>query len=234
MPGRSKRISKSKKTVTFSDSADSNNHVFESPRKILEHCGNTQLAEDAAHLSDSPFLASACSHMHHGTSSGVDSMTAFALEARIISVIKNYAIRAFSVGEVLLGIQLKRAKNINHLEMSVFITRKVEHVKRIECFHRVIEERARLCHVILTFNSIPRTLVAYLMIAIVFCISDFSRMSRASKALHPFAIAEGTVLDYNLNFRVMLGEFAQACKGSLNDVTHRRADALELGLNVNL
>ena len=41
------------------------------------------------------------------------------------------------------------------------------------------------------------------------------------------------MLDYNLNFRVVFGVFAQTCDGTLNDTSPRSTDALELGPNSN-
>ena len=60
----------------------------------------------------------------------------------------------------------------------------------------------------LSFNSMPRTILAYRMIDVVFCIGSFVSMSGVSKTLSLMAIVEGTVLDHNLHIRVMLGDLA--------------------------
>ena len=52
--------------------------------------------------------------------------------------------------------------------------------------------------------------------------------------MSPLAIVEGTVLDYNLHFRVIFGEFLQTYEGARNDMTSRCVDAIALGPNGNL
>ena len=56
----------------------------------------------------------------------------------------------------------------------------------------------------------------------------------ASDVLPPLTIVEGTVLDYNLHFRVIFGEFLQTHEGTKNDMTPRAVDTIALGPNGNL
>ena len=76
-------------------------------------------------------------------------------------------------------------------------------MKQIEQYHRVIEEWGRFYYAMLLFNSLPMMMVVHLMITVSFYINDFVWINRFSKVTSLLTIVEGTVLKYNLHFRVM-------------------------------
>ena len=78
--------------------------------------------------------------MNYRTSNEVENMTDSVLELGSIIIIKSYAIRGFSAGVVFLDVQFKCVKDRNHLGVSAVIVRKGLDAKKIERFHRVIEE----------------------------------------------------------------------------------------------
>ena len=77
-------------------------------------------------------------------------------------------------------------------------------------------------------------MVAHLITTEVFCINSFVRMNVASKKCSPLLIATGTILDYNINFRVMFSEFVHVCEGNRDEMTPRSVDDLALEPNGNL
>ena len=92
-------------------------------------------------INDVPFLTSISNHLHYGTSKAVDNLVAPTLEEGLKSIIRSYAVRGFGVGVIFLDLQFKCIKDRNRLGVSIIIMSKGEHVKQIERFHRVIEER---------------------------------------------------------------------------------------------
>ena len=106
-----------------------------------------------------------------------------------------------------------------------------EYISKVERFHEVIKERCRCYFAMLPFDNLPRMMVVHLMKTVMFCINAFAWLKGAF--LSPLSIAEGTVLDFNLHFRVIFGEFMQACEGSTNTMKQRMIDAIALGPNGN-
>ena len=86
----------------------------------------------------------------------------------------------------------------------------------------------------LPYDSLPRMMVVHLMITVLFYANAFDWLSGVSKILSSLTIVEGVVLDYELHFRVIFGEFVQTYEGTRNDMTARTVDALALGPNGNL
>ena len=94
-------------------------------------------------MTDVPFLTSVSNHLHCGTSNAVDNMKAVTLEDGLKNVIRCYNIRGFSIGIMFLDIQFKCVQDRNLLGVKISIVSRGEHVKQIEIFHRLIEERCR-------------------------------------------------------------------------------------------
>ena len=193
--------------MTSLDSIDVNNQFTELPPTKLDYYRSVQLAANVMYVNNVPFLTSISNHMHCGTPNAVDNMKAQVLEVRLMNIIKSYAIRGFSVGEIFPCIQFKCVKYMNNLLVITRTFYRGEHVNHIEHYHRVIEERELCYYEMLPFNSLPRMMMVHLMITVLFHINAFVWMNGFSKVLSPFAIVEDTVLDYNFHFRVMFGEF---------------------------
>ena len=166
-----------------------------------------ELAVDVLHVNDAPFLASMSNHLHYGTSNAVDNMKAATLEIGLKNIIRSYAIRGFSIGIIFIDVQFKALKDRNGLGVAIGIVSRGEHVKQIERFHRVVEERCRCYYAMQPHDSLPRMMVVHLLITVVFYINAFAWYSGVSQILSPLAIVEGISVDYNLHFRVIFGEF---------------------------
>ena len=108
----------------------------------------------------------------------------------------------------MLDMEFKSTKYSNFLDVSVNIVNRGEHVKRIERFYRLIEERARCYYAILPLNYLPRMMVIHLLIIVVFYINAFSWTKWLSKVLSLLIIVQGIMLDFNLHFRVTCGIFS--------------------------
>ena len=133
-----------------------------------------------------------------------------------------------------MDIQFKCVKDRNQLGVMINLVSRGEHVKLIERYHRLIEERCRCYYAMLPYDSLPRMMVVHLLITVVFYINAFVWQDGVSKILSPLAIVEGIVLDYNVHFRVIYGEFLQTYEGTHNDISPRTIDAMALGPNGNL
>ena len=159
------------------------------------------------HLNGVIFLTLISNHIHCGTANAIDNMKEDALEVGLKNIVKCYAIRGFNAVVILVYIQFKILKDRNRVGVSVNIVSWGEHVKQIVRCHRVIEERARCYFAMLPFESLPKMMVAQLLITVTFYINAFVSMKGASKVLPPLTVIEGITLDYNLRFRVMYREF---------------------------
>ena len=71
----------------------------------------------------------------------------------------------------------------------------------------------------LPFYELPRMMVVYLIIKVCFYVNVFVWTKGASQIIMPPNIVEGRVLDYNLYFRVIFGEFIHTHEGTTNDIT---------------
>ena len=168
-----------------------------------------QLAADVLHANGAPFLTSNSNNLHCGTSNAIDNLQAPTLEDGLKNIIRNYAVRGFSIGIIFLDIQFKSLKDRNALGVTICIVSRGEHAKLIECYHQLIEERCRCYYAIQPHDSLPRMMVVHLLITVIFYINVFVWRSGASKALSPLAIVEGVSVDCNLHFKVIFGEFVQ-------------------------
>ena len=68
------------------------------------------------------------------------------------------------------------------------------------------------------FDHLLRMMVVHLLITVILCIKDFAWTKVASKILPHLVIVEGIVLDFNLCFRVTIGEFVQTREGTNNAI----------------
>ena len=66
----------------------------------------------------------------------------------------------------------------------------------------------------ITFDNLPRMMVAHLLISVILYVNDFLWTKGVLKTLNPLTIVEGMVLNSNLIFRVKHGEFVQTFKGT--------------------
>ena len=97
-----------------------------------------------------------------------------------------------------------------------------------------MKERLRYYFAIAPFDYVPRIAVVQLVITVVFYVSAFIWIYSLSKILQPITIIEGIILDYNLHFKVIFGEFIQTFEGTDNTISQRAADAIALGPAMNL
>ena len=69
---------------------------------------------------------------------------------------------------------------------------------------------------------------------VVFYVNTFVWLEGVSKVLPLLIIVERLVLDYNLHFKVVFGEYLQTYEGTHNDLTLHTINALVLGPNMNM
>ena len=104
---------------------------------------------------------------------------------------------------------------------------------KIESWHRLIKDRARCYRAMLPFNSLLRMMAMHLMKTVVFYVPGFVQRRGVYQIMPPLTIVEGTVLYFNLHFRVIFGEFLKTFEGSDSTMTPRTIDDIALGPNVN-
>ena len=204
------------------------------PTKILDYYSSVTLSIDVMHVNKVPFLISVSEHIHYGTIKALDSMKIPVLELEIQRIIKLYAVRGFHVKFILVDIQFKAIKDRGQLTATVNVVGKGEHVPAIERFIRVIKERCRCYYAMLPFKSLPRIMVIHLLITVMFYINAFVWRKGVSQYLSPLTILEGVVLDYNLHFQVIFGEYIHTYDETTNTMKSRSVEAIALGPNGNL
>jgi hypothetical protein len=120
------------------------------------------------------------------------------------------------------------------LSVIVNVVGKGEHVPAIERFIRVIKERCRCYYAMLPYDVLPRIMVIHLLTTVMFYINAFVWKQGVSQYLSPLTILEGVVLDYNLHFNVIFGEYAHTYDDTTNTMKSRTVGAIALGPNGNL
>jgi hypothetical protein len=204
------------------------------PTKILDYYNSVTLSIDVMHVNKVPFLISISEHIHYGTIKALDSMKIPVLEQEIERIIKLYAVRGFHVKFILVDIQFKSIKDRGNITAIVNVVGKGEHVPAIERFIRVIKERCRCYYAMLPFDTLPRMVVIHLLITVMFYINAFVWRKGVSQYLSPLTILEGIVLDYNLHFQVIFGEYAHTYEDTTNTMKSRTVGSIALGPNGNL
>jgi hypothetical protein len=114
------------------------------------------------------------------------------------------------------------------------IVSKDEHVPEMERFIRVIKERTCATHAMLPFTQIPKKMLVAMVTTNVFYINAFPWPQGVSQELSPYTIIEGVILDYDLHFQVIFGEYAQTYEGTDNTNKERTVGAIALGPSGNL
>ena len=77
-------------------------------------------------------------------------------------------------------------------------------------------------------------IVVHSLKIVVFYINCFVQKKGTSQILSPLTIVEGTVVNFNLYFRVIFEEFVQTFKRTNNIMISRTADTIALEPNRNL
>ena len=152
-------------------------------------------------------------------------MTLKDLEAALTGVIKSYALRGFEVQHVFVDMQFEGLRDRMQSFVTINVVSKQEHVPEVERYIRVIKERSRATFAMLPFNNIPKKMVISLIRNSVFYINAFPWPQGVSQELSPYTIVEGIVLDYNLHFQVIFGEYAQTYEGTDNSMKERTVGA---------
>ena len=134
----------------------------------------------------------------------------------------------------MVDIQFKSIKDRGTLTATVNVVGKGEHVPAIERFIRVIKERCRCYYAMLPFDVLPRIMVIHLLTTVMFYINAFVWRKGVSQYLTPLTILEGVVLDYNLHFQVIFGEYVDTYDETTNTMKSRTVTAIALGPNGNL
>jgi hypothetical protein len=204
------------------------------PTKILNYYSSVTLSIDVMHVNKVPFLISISTNIHYGTIKALDSMKIQVMEQEIERIIKLYAVRGFHVKFILVDIQFKSIKDRGIVSAVVNVVGKGEHVPSIERFIRVIKERCRCYYAMLPFDVLPRLMVIHLLTTVMFYINAFVWKKGVSQYLSPLSILEGVVLDYNLHFNVIFGEYAHTYDDTTNTMKSRTVGAIALGPNGNL
>jgi len=86
----------------------------------------------------------------------------------------------------------------------------------------------------LPFDVLPRIMVIHLLTTVIFYINAFVWRKGVSQYLSPLTILEGVVLDYNLHFQVIFGEYVHTYDETTNTMKARTVTAIALGPNDNL
>jgi hypothetical protein len=204
------------------------------PTTILDYYSDITLSVDVMHVNQVPFLISLSDHVHYGTIRALDSMKIPNMEDEIKRIIRLYAVRGFHIKYILVDIQFKAIKDRGNLEAIVNVVGKGEHAPVIERFIRVIKERCRCYYAMLPFDDLPRMMVIHLLVTVMFYINAFIWKKGVSPFLSPLTILEGVVLDYNLHFQVIYGEYAHTYETTTNDMKRRTVGAIALGPTGNL
>jgi hypothetical protein len=156
------------------------------------------------------------------------------LEDEIKRIIRVYSIRGFHIKYILVDIKFKPLKDRGLLDAVVNVVGKGGHAPMIERFIWVVKERCRCYYAMLPFDDLPRIVVIHLLKTVMFYINAFIWKKGVSPFLSPMTILEGVVLDYNLHFQVIFGEYLHTYEVTTNTMKSRTVGAIALGPTGNL
>jgi hypothetical protein len=224
---KGKRTSRQPNTVEVPE-------VISLPKSIEENYKEVTLASDILHVNRIPFLSTIARAIHYGTIAALPNMTLKDIEKALPGVIRSYALRGFVVKHVLVNMQFEGLRDRMCDSVMINIVSKDEHVPEMERFIRVIKERTRATHAMLLFTRIPKKMLVATVTTNVFYINAFPWPQGVSQELSPYTIIEGVILDYDLHFQVIFGEYAQTYEGTDNTNKERTVGAIALGPSGNL
>ena len=205
------------------------------PPTILNYYKDIELSADVMHVNKIPILVGISKGIHYGSVRALQSMTIPVMETDIKAMMNTYSSRGFCIKVLHVDIQFKAIKDRNNLiGVRVNVVSRGEHVPEIERFIRVVKERARCYFAMLPVKKIPNIMVIHMIITVVFYINAFVWRQGVSQFLTPMTIVEGVLLDYNLHFSVIFGEYAQVYEGTYNNMRLRTVGAIALGPSGNL
>ena len=224
---KGKRTSRTPDTVEIPE-------IIPLPKSIEENYKHVTMGCDVLHINGIPFMATISRAIHYATAAALPTMTHKDLQSALTQVIKSYRRRGFTVKHVFVDIQFEglcdRMKDITNIN----VVSKQEHVPEMERFIRVIKERARSTFAMLPFERIPKKMLVAMVSNIIFYINAFPWPQGVSQILSPYTILEGMVLDFNLHFQVIFGEYAQTYEGTDNTPRERTIGAIALGPSGNI
>ena len=86
----------------------------------------------------------------------------------------------------------------------------------------------------LPFRKLPRIMIIHLLVTVMLYTNAFVWRKCVSQFLSPLTILEGIVLDYNLHFQVIFGEYTHTYEAITNTTKSRTVGAIVLGPIGNL
>ena len=143
------------------------------------------------------------------------------------------AVCSFSSMPMHVDVQLKCLKDQNGVGTKINEVSKEEYLKNVEIFHCVVKERARLYCAIIQFDHLHMIMVAQLMIATDFNVNAFVWKRGVPQIIFPLTMAKGKVLEFNVRFRAIFGEFLQTYADATRTIKSRTVHAITVGPSVN-
>ena len=125
-----------------------------------------------------------------------------------------------------VDIQLKALKDCNECGVPLNVVSKYEHMPNIDSWHRLMKERCLFYFAIISFDHLPRMMVAHLMITVSFCVNEIVWAKGASKKLYPLTMIELNTIDFNPYFRFMHCKFVQTYEGADDTMSLRTIDVI--------
>lgn len=232
MLGRSKYAVQGKTTRT-QPNAVPQQQIVELPQTVADYYRDVELAVDVMFVNKVPFLVSLSKNIHYVTANPLDNMKIVTLEHTIGHILRKYAVQGFNVIVIHVDIQFKALRDRAKLLKTINVVSRDEHVPDIERMIRVIKERARCYFTMLPYQRLPKMMIIHLIITVVFYINAFVWKHGVSQILSPITIVEGVVLDFNLHFHVIFGEYIHTFEGTNNDMSPWTVSSLALGPSEN-
>eukprot|EP00536_Pseudo-nitzschia_multiseries_P003412 jgi/Psemu1/7719/gm1.7719_g len=197
---------------------------------IVGHYRELTLATDVMHINQCLILVTISRGIHYGTSALLPSIQHADLALSLQLVIKAYGIRGFTVKAILLDLQFNGLQTkLDVTDVHINFVSKDKHVPEIERFIRDVKERCRCTHAMLPFTRLPKKMGIALVWYVVFYLNAFLWPDGVSQELSPTTIIKGIVLDHEIHFPVIFGEYAQTYKATDNTMKEQTVGAIALG-----
>ena len=160
-----------------------------------------------------PFLTSISRHLNFPTADTLNHCTTRKLVQCVTNVKALYNKRRFNMSMALMdGEFVPMRTALLKIGVSLNTASSLEHMPEIERQHRVIKERSRACLHSVPFKMIPKIMIIEMIYNCVLWINAFRPKGGVSEFISPHTLLTGVKFDYNCQFMLSFGAYAQVHK----------------------
>ena len=219
------RTTRKKNSVGVSD-------VIEIPRMLIKQQRNVTLCMDVLFVNKLPFLATISKHLCYRTATFVPSKQPSAYRSVLDEVFRLYNGAGFRVTTIRCDREFKPLMDPikDDLDIVMEYNPSKQHQPEAERNNRVLKERVRATFHRLPYQSIPKTMIQFLVALCAKQLNFFPAKGGVSQYFSPHVILHRYPVDYEKHCSLGFGTYVQASadRERTNDMRPRTLDAIVL------